>query len=356
MLLRNLKKNPLHLSKNNKNPRGLRRLILLFILAAGSIFLTWGCDSFPLGQAPTFIPEESLPTVIEMTAQALVDEGLVTPPPAPTEDLNSPTDTPIPTETPIPPSPEPEITPTETIVYLIQDTEPLTLPDPIPLGEIQIISPGRLSRLRSPFNIHVYLAPPRSEKEENSSYQVSLFGDDGRLLVRHLFNRDPDEDGNTHLVMDITFKISGEAEAARLEVSSQDGYGRINSLASTDLILLSEGETVIKPVQDLFENLIIQQPISSTLIQGDILIVQGITRFAPQNQLLVELTNRDGGLIGSDVITVETEVIGKGYKPFEGEIPFQVGSSSWIRVQVTARDGKFSGIQHTSSVEVLVSP
>jgi hypothetical protein len=156
--------------------------------------------------------------------------------------------------------------------------------------------------------------------------------------------------------MDITFKISGEAETARLEVISQDSYGRISSLASTDLILLSEGETVIKPVYDLYETLIIQQPIPSTLIQGDILIVQGITRFAPQDQLLVELTNRDGGLIGSDVIPVSAEVIGKGYRPFEGEIPFQVGSSSWIRVQVTARDGKFSGSQHTSSVEVLISP
>ena len=315
-----------------------------------------GCDSLPMGQAPTFIPEESLPTVIEWTAQALVDEGLVTPPPTSSADPNSPTDTPIPTDTPVPPSPEPELTATETIDFIMENPEPLTLPDPIPLGEIQIINPGRLSRVRSPFNIHVYLAPPRNEKEESSSYQVSLYGDDGKLLVRHLFNRDPDEDGNNHLVMDITFKISGEAETARLEVSSQDGYGRIASLASTDLILLSEGDTVIKPVQDLYESLIIQQPIASTLIQGDILIVQGITRFAPQDQLLVELMNRDGGLIGSDVIPVSSEVIGMGYRPFEGEIPFQVGSSSWIRVQVTARDGKFSAIQHTSSVEVLVSP
>ena len=352
--MRNLKKNPLHLSKINNNPRGLGLLILNLIFVTGSIFLTGGCVSLPISQAPTFIPEESLPTVIEMTAQALVDEGLVTPPPTSTVDPNLPTDTPTPTDTQIPPSPE--ITPTETIDFFLQDPEPLTLPDPIPLGEIQIINPGRLSRVRSPFNIHVYLAPPKNEKEEDSSYQVSLYGDDGRLLVRHLFNRDPDEGGNTHLVMDITFKISGEAETARLEVSSQDGYSRISSLASTDLILLSEGETVIKPVQDLFENLIIQQPISSTLIQGEILIVQGITRFAPQDQLLVELMNRDGGLIGSDVIPVSTEVVGKGYRPFEGEIPFQVGSSSWIRVQVTAWDENFSGIQHTSSVEVLVSP
>jgi hypothetical protein len=66
--------------------------------------------------------------------------------------------------------------------------------------------------------------------------------------------------------------------------------------------------------------------------------------------------NRSGGLIGSDVIMVSNVNLGKGYRPFEGKIPYQVGTSSWIRVQVTARDGKFSGIQHTSSVEVLISP
>jgi hypothetical protein len=338
------------------NQGGLLIKIRHLAWASGIILLIAGCSTLPGGQAPTFIPEESLPTVIEMTAQALVDKGLVTPLPSSTKDPDSPTTTPLPTETPVPPSPEPEFTPTETINLIIRNPEPLTLPDPLPLGEIQIISPGRLSRVRSPFNIHVYLAPPSNEKEESSSYQVSLYGDDGRLLVRHLFTRESDEDGNTHLVMDITFKISSEAETARLEVSSQDGYGRISSLASTDLVLLSDGESEIKSVQDLYENIIIQQPIPSTLIQGEVLTIQGLSRFAPQDQLLVELMNRNGGLIGSDVIPVSKEDIGNGYRQFEGEIPYQVGSSSWIRVQVTARDGKFSGTQHTSSVEVLVSP
>ena len=294
--------------------------------------------------------------MIELTAQALVDEGLVTPPPTFTIDPNAPTITPTSTETPIPPSPEPEISSTPTLSLVLGSPEPLTLPDPLPQGEIQIISPGRLSRVRSPFSVHIYLAPPSNEKEEQSSYQVSLYGDEGRLLVRQLFTNDSNEDGNTHLELDITFEISGDAETARLEAKSLDGYSRTSSLASTDLILLSDGEPEIKAVQDLFENLIIQQPIPSTLIQGDVLIVQGVTRFAPQDQLLVELMNRNGGLIGSDVIRVSEEVLGKGYRPFEGEVPYQVGTSSWIRVQVTARDGKFSGVQHTSSVEVLISP
>ena len=323
-------------------------VLLITLLAAG-------CGILPESNPPTFIPEEHLPTVIELTAQAMVDEGMIqiTPAPLPTSAPVIITETPIPTDTQ---TPTPEFTPTETIDLSLINQEPLTLPKPLPYGEIQLISPGRLSRVTSPFNIHAYLTPPRNDREEESSYQVSLYGDDGRLLVRHYFVREADQSGNTHLVMEIIFEVSGTAEAARLEVSSLDGYGRISALATTDLILLSEGDPEIKSVLDLYENLIIQQPISSTLIQGDVLIIQGVTRFAPQNQLLVELMNREGGLVGSEVLLVLEENLGNGYRPFEGEIPYQVGISSWIRVQVTARDGKFSGIQHLSSVEVLVSP
>ena len=325
--------------------------LIISILAAG-------CGILPGTNPPTFIPEEHLPTVIELTAQAMFDEGiiLITPVPPPTSAPAIITKTPVPTDTQIPPTPEPEFTPTETIDFALVTQEPLTLPNPLPYGEIQLISPGRLSRVISPFSIHAYLTPPRNDREEESSYQVSLYGDDGRLLVRHFFTREADQSGNTHLVMEIIFEVSGDAEAARLEISSLDEYGRVSALTTTDLILLSEGDPEIKAVQDLYENLIIQQPISSTLIQGDVLIIQGVTRFAPQDQLLVELMNREGGLVGSVVLLVSQENLGSGYRPFEGEIPYQVGISSWIRVQVTARDGKFSGVQHLSSVEVLVSP
>jgi hypothetical protein len=156
--------------------------------------------------------------------------------------------------------------------------------------------------------------------------------------------------------MELNFKISGEAETARLEVSAVDPYQRITALDSTDVILLSAGTPEIKSIPDLYASLIIQQPIPSTLIQGDVLIVQGLTRFAPEDQLLVELINKDGNQVGSAVLPVEEGDLGNGFRAFSGEIPFQVSSSSWIRVQVIARDGKFSGIQHLISVEVLVSP
>ncbi|MCJ7715807.1 MAG: hypothetical protein MUO54_04715, partial [Anaerolineales bacterium] len=207
------------------------RFLYVFLF---TIIIAAGCDILPYRNPPTFIPEEYLPTVIELTAQALVDDGVIqiTHAPPPTSAPTTPTETIVPTETLNPTSSIPEFTPTETIDMALIDQEPLVLPDPLPLGEIQIISPGRLSRVTSPFSIHAYLAPPRSDKNEDSSYQVSLYGDDGSLLVRHLFVRDAEKTGNTHLLMDLSFEISGAAESARLEISSLDGYGRISALAT----------------------------------------------------------------------------------------------------------------------------
>ncbi len=305
------------------------------------------------GPVPTFIPEDHLPTLIEQTAQALIDGGLVTQPATLTPDPDDYTPTPTKTDTP---TPEPLHSPTPTFNVVMGTPEPVKLPDPLPPAEIQIINPGRLSRVVSPVKIHVYLVPPKSEKEDQRSYLISIYGDAGELLGRENHTLDNEGSGSSHLLMDFPFQIRGEAKTARLEVSAADPHGRISALASTDIILLRDGDEEIKSIQDLYANLIIQQPIPSTLIQGDILVVEGVTRFAPYDQLLVELINRDGNQVGSAIIDVDEDELGNGYRPFSAEIPFQVNSSSWIRVQVIARDGQFSGIKHLSSVEVLVSP
>jgi len=327
----------------------IRRFLTLSVFL---IIFASGCNGLPLKPAPTFIPEEHIPTLIELTAQALVEQGLVTPPsPDPAEITPSPTITETPTITPTPGD-----TPTPTLDVIMGTPEPLTMPDPLPQAEIQIINPGRLSRVISPFKLHVYLALSHSEQEENSSIMISLYDEDGQILEREIISQEDELSGSSHLVMDFDFSIWGEAETARLEVSAVDQYNRVTSLDSTDVILLADGIPEIKSILDLYASLIIQQPIPSTLIQGDALIVQGITRFALDDELLVELINREGNQVGSAVLPVDDEDLGNGFRPFHGEIPFTVSSSSWIRVQVIARDGKFSGIQHLISVEVLVSP
>lgn len=320
-----------------------------FFLVLCFTLLISGCNTLTNGQVPTLIPEEHLPTLIQQTAQALI-ESL---PPTLTVDPADYTLTPTVTYSP---TPEPINSYTPTLDVVLGTPEPLILPDPLPQAEIQIIGPGRLSRILSPLNLHAYLVPPKSDKDELPSYLVSLYDDTGTLLARETHQHGDQKAVASHLLMDIPFQIQGEAKTARLEVSAADAYNRITALTSTDVILLSAGDEVLKSIPDLYANLIIQQPIPSTLIQGDTLVVKGVTRFAPNDQLLVELVSREGNQVGSAVIDVGEDEIGKGYRSFSGEIPYQVDSSSWIRVQVIARDGQFSGIKHLTSVEVLVSP
>jgi len=320
-----------------------------------AILVAAGCSGLPGGRLPTSIPEDILPTVVELTAQALIDGGLVTPPPTSTIDPDAITPTPTITNTPtIPPTPQDSLTPT--LNFVPCTPEPAAVPNPLPQPEIQIISPGRLSRVLSPFRLHLYLVPPRNDRGEDVEYQISLYGENGKLISRENVSRTVEESREPHLIQDVDFTIVGQAESARLEISSVDPHGRVSAMKTTDVILLNEGNEEIKSILSLFPEIIIQQPVSSTLIQGDKLIVQGLTRIAPFDELYVECVNRDGGQIGSAVIEVDQEDLGNGFRSFEGEVPFQVGYSSWIRVQVIARDGKFSGIQSLSSVEVLVSP
>lgn len=319
------------------------------------LFLAAGCSVLPGGRLPTLIPEEKIPTVIELTAQALIDQGMVTPPPTSTIDPATVTPTPGFTNTPTI-TETPQNSPTPTLNIVLGTPAPAKIPDPLPQAEIQIISPGRLSRVLSPLSLHLYLIPPRNDRQEDMDYQISLYDENGKLISRERITRTPEESRNPHLVLDLDFKISGQAESARLEISSIDPYDRVKTMETTDVILLAEGEEEIKTILNLYADMIIQQPVPSTLIQGEKLTVRGFTRIAPSGELLVECVNRDGGRIGSEVIEVDEEDLGDGYHSFEGEIPFQVGYSSWIRVQIIARDGKFSGIQTLSSVEVLVSP
>ncbi len=321
------------------------------------LFLS-GCKFPTAGEsAPTFIPEDHLPTAVALTADAFSEEEVsllqqtINPFPGPTAGNQQPSATAVPSQTPRPQITADPATSTPTLEITLEDPQPIQFPDPLPYARIQMISPGPLSRVTSPFNIHAYLDPG-----EKRQVQVSLYGEDERLLVRHQVSFQDSQSQKVHLKMDLSFEISENAETARLEVSTKDPYGRVTALSSTDVILLAEGEPGLNAPLDLYENIIIQQPITSNLIQGDSLIVKGFTRHAPQELVVVHLLNRQGGMVGSKVIEVESEDIGGGYRFFAGEVPFLVGSSSWIRVQVLARDGRFSGVQHLSSVEVLVSP
>lgn len=324
-----------------------------------------GCALLPEKiDIPTLMPEEEIPTAIALTAQAMIESDAAqsaqavereptftphdpgsAPVTAGADEGNPHTSMPSGTATPVLATPSPSPT------YALEDLSPIDLPQSLPHGEIQILNPGQLSKVVSPIDLHVFLLPGADDR-----VRVALYGEDGRLLVRRVLRYDSPRDNKVHLKLDLEFEIPGVAETARLEISTHDAYGRVMALNSTDIILLSEGDSDINPPLDTYEELVIEEPVPNTLIQGGQMIVKGFTRHVESGQLYVEILNYSGGVVGSKLIGVSDQELGKGYHFYAGEIPYQVGSATWVRVQVSARDHDLSGVLHTSTVRVLISP
>ncbi len=327
-----------------------KRLILYFTGILMVVFSSSCSEFLPTPALPTLIPTEYLPTAVAQTVQALHATSFSSSSPT---GVVTATPTLIPTSTSLPA--------TETVRVLTSTPTPYkpgepartstpSLPDEIPFSEIQFISPGALSKVVSPIELHAFLVP-----SDSGRVRVELFGEDGRLMFRKLFilNSPPGYQANLRSAID--FEINGVAETATLVISVDDRYGRLKTLASEPLILLSLGESDLNPPDDFLAPLVIQQPEPKVLIQGGTLVVSGLVRKASDQPLLVELITTDGKVIGSRLASVADQPEG-GHRLFAAKIPYQVNSPTWVRVTVSESGGRLDRPLRISSVEILLSP
>ncbi len=326
------------------------RISLTLMLILG--LLAGGCAAITTSTAvPTLLPDEYVPTVIALTARALVAQTPVL------ETVPSILATPSPTlpvvETPIflVAAKTDFPTPTDTALF---DTLPSSTPTPslivdIPFADIQILRPGELSKVVAPIPFHAYLVPGADNRA-----QVALLGEDGRVIYRQIFVFG-DPDIHTHLRAEIDFEISGLAETARLVVQTQDSRGRILALASQDIILLSMGDADINPSGDLLESLFIENPKTRALIQGGVATISGWARVQPDQLLLVEMIASDGRVLGSRLAGVASAGDGS-HGLFSIELPYHITAPTWARVSVTERGIRIPGPLSVTSVEILLSP
>jgi hypothetical protein len=202
----------------------------------------------------------------------------------------------------------------------------------------------------SPIEISAYLRPG-----DRGRVTLELFGEDGRQLVRQIktFNTTPG--ARVNLNAELEFGIQAAAEVGRLVISVQDEVGRTVALNSVDLILLSLGQADINPSDALLEDLIIQQPVVNTLIQGGTLIISGLANPDTDRPLHVEILNEKNQVVGQRLAAVDRPVEG-GYGSFAVEVPYQVSGFSPVRLIVYEDGEQMSPIRHLSSVEFLISP
>jgi hypothetical protein len=298
----------------------------IFLLASLSGILA-ACAAPTPSPIPTAYPPEYLPTVIALTAEAANSMGtevaLALTPPV----LAS--DTPRPTL-----SPTPQATFTQT-----------TIPGHEPAA-IQIFAPGPMSKVISPITLRMNIVAGESEK-----VQIDLYGEDGRLLTRNV-KRVPTSGKGVPQQIRIPFEIPAAAEVGRITVSTTDKLGRLQSLNSVRLLLLSSGINEINPPGNPSEPVGVFTPVGDDPVSGGVLSIRGDVWPFNLNPVILELLGEDGRSMGLRILNLDQ----LDPQLFETTIPYEVSEPTLARLTIRQNDDRIDGLFYLYSQEVLLNP
>lgn len=305
---------------------------LTLLLLASFLGLLAGCAPQTSSPVPTPYPPEYLPTVIALTAEAIAQSASD----SATATYIASIPTGMPTETPAP-----TLTPT---------AGPTNTPTAIPghkLAAIEIQAPGPMSKLVSPINLRMNIIAGGSGR-----VQIDLYGEDGRLLARTLKRNVPTSRDGILQTARINFEIPGAAEVGRITVSTYDKEGRIQSLNSVRVLLLSSGVNEINPAGNPSEPVGVVEPAGDEPVTGGVLTVRGDVWPFNLQPVILELIDPAGKSIGLRILTVETI----NPQKFDTTIPYRVAEPTPARLILRQDDDRMPGLFYVYSQEVLLSP
>ncbi|MFM8321024.1 MAG: hypothetical protein ACKOC5_08935 [Chloroflexota bacterium] len=387
-----------------KRPDGQTRLAWPALALALALLLA-GCAGLPLSGQPTALPPGFASTA---AAQTLVAGGVIAPsasktagsaagatmpaataagavdapgtgtpaaggpaaqPPAQTNGpetgpTRTPSRTPAPTRTPAPsataaPSATPTIDPVQLATALAatmqagqppQTATPTQAP-PVPNAAVQIYRLGEMSRVLSPIDVNTFIELPTAK-----AARIELYGEDGRLLARHLRQSRSDGSELARMGVSLEFEIPGVAEIGRLVVSVEDAQGRMLAVNSVNLVLLSAGDNQVNPATALLTRIDIQEPRPSALIVGGRMVVRGRALLNNVDQpLRVMLVASDGRVLGQRLAGIQVVIPGD-FALFSAEVPYTVTDITQALLIVYEEGGLISQYAHLSSLAVVLAP
>ena len=299
-------------------------------------------ETFTPSPTETLTPTLS-PTVTPSPTATPTDT--ITPGPSPT-DTRTPTITRTPTRTRIPTRTRvPSRTPTITLTPTITNT-----PTPPP-PQTAILRPGLLSRVVSPIQAEINVIPG-----EDGMVRIELIGEDGRIIVRQVLDYRNYRGRSITIYPQIPFEIQAMAETARLQVITQDRFGRIITLMSVDVVLLSLGRAEIYPPLVTQEPYIVRFPLEGQVVSGGVLWISGLARPVNSSPILIELVDENGAVLTTKLLTVEPPVGELSHTPFEVEIPYRVTTSTPVRLTFRQEGGRIPGTVALSSRVIVLEP
>ena len=298
-----------------------------FLLLTSFLVLLSACAAPTASAIPTAYPPDYLPTVIALTAESANQMGtqvaLALTPTVP------PSNTPEPT---LSPTPRPTFTQTA-----IPGHEP---------AAIQIFAPGPMSKVVSPITLRMHITVGDSGKA-----QIDLYGEDGRLLTRNV-KRVPSSGKGVDQQIKIPFEIRAAAEVGRLTVSTLDKAGRIQSLNSVHVLLLSSGTNEINPPGNPSEPVGVFSPLLDEPVSGGVLSLKGDVWPFNLNPVILELIGPDNKSMGLRILTLNN----LNPQLMDTTIPYKVSEPTLARLTIRQDDDRITGLLYVYSQEVLLNP
>jgi hypothetical protein len=204
-----------------------------------------------------------------------------------------------------------------------------------------------MSKVVSPINLRMNIQAGASNR-----VQIDLFGEDGRLLSRTLKRNVPTSNRGILQTAKITFEIPGAAEVGRVTVSTFDKEGRIQSLNSVRVLLLSSGVNEISPAGNPSEPVGVVEPVGEEPVSGGVLTVRGDVWPFNLQPVILELIDPEGKSLGLRILSITT------IQPqlFETTIPYKVSGPTPARLTIRQDDDRMPGLFYVYSQEVWLNP
>lgn len=304
------------------------RILPLIVILLALVACTMGQTSQPTPLPATPIPQEDTP--VPPTA---------TNPPEPTTE----------------PTTEPTIEPTE---------EPTTEPGPLRATEaIHISSFGSSSRLVSPFTVEGNALP--TFEQGLGMRLVNLEGVE--MAVAYVTIQSPAGSSGPFTAV-LPFTITQAEESARLMVfSTSPKDGGLTHVTSLMITLLAGGSPQLTEPATDFETIEIMAPAPGQQVYNRTVPFYGYSEYFFEANLGVALCGEGGSgvydpicgtadnLLAQSSVMIDSPDMGIP-GPFEGSIEYQVGVPTNARLVIYALSPADGGIEHLSSVEIVLNP
>lgn len=243
--------------------------------------------------------------------------------------------------------PYPTRTPTNTATSTVTPT-----PTP-PFARMHITKPGLYSKIISPYRMEAMVLPGA-----DGLVSVRLVGEDGRLIINQLLDYSYNSHTSIWIAPYLEFETSAAAELARLEVGTQDKFGRRISLSSVDLILMTVGKNQVNDSVVVYEPYLVRYPEAGQVISGGEVWVSGLADPVSSSPLILELIDEEGNVVGSNEIPIAEPTGDLSHTPFGAGISYTV-DSGLTPVRLILRqesDGRIPGTVALSSMEIVLIP